>query len=363
MNNVRQFTSKEDIYEQASLWISRIDRGLTEPEKQQLQIWVASSNGHRRILAELAELWDDMSVLTELNTLLSEQVTRPRKHQWAGKFVRQTRYGAAAVMCTVLLLGLVSDWSWLLGQDTNLAQTSRRVATAIGEQRSVKLADGSIVQLNTNSIINIDFSGNIRRIELQKGEAHFAVAHDHYRPFVVVAGNNTVTAIGTAFNMQYTDTSAFELVVTEGKVLVRNKSAQGQLSDATALINPDASNAGQLLVSGEKASIQGQVSKRHNMTTDAMQQDLAWQQGMIVFKGEALEDALKEIGRYTPVTFKIADPALRTKRVAGYFKVGDISGLLFALKNSFNIEHTRTNGMTIELTEMNAAAPPPVHSS
>ncbi len=363
MSNVSQFTSKEDIYEQASLWISRIDRGLTEPEKQQLQTWVAASKGHRRILSELAELWDDMSVLTELNTLLSEQVTRPPMRQRVGRVVRQTRYGAAAaVVCTVLLLGLISDWSWLTGQDTSLAQTSRRVATAIGEQRSVKLGDGSIVQLNTNSIINIDFSGNIRRIELQKGEAHFAVAHDHYRPFVVVAGNNTVTAIGTAFNMQYTDTSAFELVVTEGKVLVRDKSAQGQLSDATALINPDASNSGQLLVSGEKASIQGQVSKRHSMTTDAMQQDLAWQQGMIVFKGEALEDALKEIGRYTPVNFKIADPTLRKKRVAGYFKVGDISGLLFALKNSFNIEHSRTSGMTIELTEMKAATPQAEHT-
>lgn len=354
MNNISQFTSKEDIYDQASLWISRVDRGLTKVEQQELNEWMAASNGHRRILFELAELWDDMSVLNELKNQLPNKLETSSKRQRAGKALQRARYGAAAaVVCTILLLGLVSDWSWLVGQNSSVAQNSRRVATAIGEQRSVKLADGSIVQLNTNSIISIQFSNNIRRITLQKGEAHFAVAHDHYRPFVVEAAENTVTAIGTAFNMQYTDEDSFELVVTEGKVLVREKITDSQASDATALINPDATKSGQLLVSGEKANINGEVGQRHNLSTDAMQQDLAWQQGMIVFKGEPLEDALKEIGRYTPVNFKIADPELRKKRVAGYFKVGDISGLLFALKNSFNIEHSRNTGMTIELTEAN----------
>ena len=85
-----------------------------------------------------------------------------------------------------------------------------------------------------------------------------------------------------------------------------------------------------------------------------MEQDLAWQQGMIVFRGEPLEDVLQEIERYTAVDFEIEGEALKQKRVAGYFKVGDISGLLFALKNSFNIEHKRVDTMTIMLSEPNA---------
>ncbi|AXR05861.1 FecR family protein [Salinimonas sediminis] len=356
MSNVSQFTPKQDIYEQASLWISRVDRGLTHSEIQQLDQWLAASSGHRRILFELASLWDDMSVMNELSGLYplkSAQATLSSGKDHAAKWKRQARYSsAAAVAIVVLFLGFISDWSWLMGTDNTTAQVSRRLATAIGEQRTVKLADGSYVQLNTNSIINIDFSGGVRRIVLQKGEAHFAVAHDHYRPFVVEAGANTVTAIGTAFNMQLTDTDAFELVVTEGKVLVRDTTSAQDASDATALINPDATASGQLLTAGEKANIRGQVDQRQSLTSDAMQQDLAWQQGMIVFKGEPLEDALKEIGRYTPVTFKIADENLKQKRVAGYFKVGDISGLLFALKNSFNIEHKRVSGMTIELKEI-----------
>lgn len=350
MNNVSQFTSKEDIYEQASVWISRIDRGLSAAERQELDAWVETSNGHRRILFELASLWDDMSVLNQLSGLFPLKHSPEFSQQREIKAERRARYSiAAAFMAVAVMLGVMLDWSWLMPTDNSATHVARRVATAIGEQRTVKLDDGTIVQLNTNSIINIDFSGNIRHIELQRGEAHFAVAHDHYRPFVVQAGDNTVTAIGTAFNMQLNDDDEFELVVTEGKVLVRDKTSQIPASDATALIDPDDNIGGQLMVAGEKANVRGAVDARHNMTDDAMQQDLAWQQGMIVFKGEPLSAALKEIGRYTPVTFSIKDDTLKQKRVAGYFKVGDISGLLFALKNSFNIQYKRT-GMTIELS-------------
>ena len=85
------------------------------------------------------------------------------------------------------------------------------------------LADGSKLHLNTNSVVTVDFSSTARNIVLLKGEAHFEVAHDTSRPFSVTAGNNTVTAVGTAFNMQYVDDNAFELVVTDGKVLVKDR--------------------------------------------------------------------------------------------------------------------------------------------
>lgn len=348
MNNISHFTSKDEIYEQASVWISRIDRGLSEDEKTALSHWLNASQGHRRILFELADVWDDMSVLSELQALNSAAPKQPSK-TFRSHLYRSRHAIAASFVIVGLCLTLFGVTPWLSGDSSGQAHAIQRVATAIGEQRDVKLSDGTLVQLNTNSIIQTDFSGNVRRVTLKQGEAHFTVAHDHYRPFIVQAANNTVTAIGTAFNMELTDTDGFELVVTEGKVLVRDLLETEQASDATALINPDIQHDKQLLVSGEKATIKGDISERLQLQPDVMQQDLAWQQGMIVFTGEPLDVALKEIGRYTPVTFKITDEALRDKRVAGYFKVGDISGLLSALKNSFNIMHRRGDGLVIEL--------------
>ncbi|WP_018984620.1 FecR family protein [Salinimonas chungwhensis] len=348
MSNISHFTSKDDIYEQASVWVSRIDRGLSGEEEQAFQDWLNSSQGHRRILFELASLWDDMSVLGKLQEVAPvQQPVLPQKQRLG---LYRYRHGiAASVIVTALCFMLLGLVPWLNSPEPSGTHVAQRVATAIGEQRDIKLADGTLVQLNTNTVVETDFSGAIRRVVLKQGEAHFTVAHDYYRPFIVEAGANTVTAIGTAFNMQLTEQDGFELVVTEGKVLVRELSDATLSSDATALINPDVSADKQLLVSGEKANVKGEISERRRLNADVMQQDLAWQEGMIVFTGEPLEAALKEIGRYTPVTFEIMDENLRGKRVAGYFKVGDISGLLAALRNSFDISHKRAEGLVIQL--------------
>ncbi|MEC7698851.1 MAG: FecR domain-containing protein, partial [Pseudomonadota bacterium] len=193
-----------------------------------------------------------------------------------------------------------------------------------------------------------DFSSKARNIVLLKGEAHFDVAHDKTRPFSVTAGNNTVTAVGTAFNMQYVNDDAFELVVTEGKVLVKDRFKDTGSNDLLFGRKP-ITEEGLLMFAGEKATVEGKVEAKENLSQNDIDDDLAWQQGMIVFKGEPLEAVLLEIGRYTPVRFNISDDKLRKRRVAGYFKVGDIDGLLSALKSSFDVDHERVTENSIQL--------------
>ena len=175
------------------------------------------------------------------------------------------------------------------------------------------------------------------------------MAHDTSRPFSVTAGNNTVTAVGTAFNMQYVNDNAFELVVTDGKVLVKDRFRDSSSAESLFGKKP-VTEEGLLMFAGEKATVQGKVEARENMSKNDIDDDLAWQQGMIVFKGEPLEAVLAEIGRYTPVRFNITDERLRKRRVAGYFKVGDIDGLLAALKSSFNINYEKITDTSIQLS-------------
>ena len=355
MNNIRQFSSKEDIQEQACLWVSRLDRGLKDNELAELDNWLGESNAHRQSLIDAASLWDDMSVLNELSGLFPEATMRKND---AGKNKRQSSHSsrhypktwgiAAAFLVMALAIGAVVQRGWL-DNSAEFASTSEKVETGVGEQKNITLADGSILHLNTNSIVTVDFSPSARSIVLLRGEAHFEVAHDKSRPFSVTAGKNTVTAVGTAFNMQYIDDNAFELVVTDGKVLVKDRFKDA--SSAESLFGKKSvAEEGLLMFAGEKATVQGKVEARENMTQNDIEDDLAWQQGMIVFKGEPLEAVLAEIGRYTSVRFSIADERLRKRRVAGYFKVGDIDGLLAALKSSFNINYEKVTETSIQLS-------------
>ena len=344
MNNIRQFSSKEDIQEQACLWISRLDRGLKSDEKTELDAWLSESNAHRQALLDAASLWDDMSVLNELSGLFPQPTSRQSSKK--GIMSKTAVWGIAATFL-VMAIAVVVQRTWP-NSTPEFAAVMQKVQTGVGEQKNVTLADGSKLHLNTNSVVTVDFSSTTRNIVLLKGEAHFEVAHDKSRPFSVTAGNNTVTAVGTAFNMQYVDDNAFELVVTDGKVLVKDRFKASSSNESLFTKRPVAEE-GLLMFAGEKATVQGKVEARESMSQNDIDDDLAWQQGMIVFKGEPLEAVLAEIGRYTPVRFNISDESLRKRRVAGYFKVGDLDGLLSALKSSFNINYEKVTETSIEL--------------
>jgi len=351
MSNISQFVSKDEIQEQASLWISRLDRGLDNEEKSELVTWIQQSQNHRTALYELAVLWDDLSVLNELSGLFPLKHASKHDSNQVNRRMTQAKWSiAASFLVMAIALGSLVDWSFLAPKPAQTIVTTSHFKTNVGDQKNIKLSDGSLIHLNTDSEINVAYSSKRRFIELVKGEAHFTVAHNKMRPFIVSAGNNTVTAVGTAFNMQFVDDDAFELVVTEGRVMVKafeNHEVAGQ----PLTVKEAGPEEGLLMFSGEKAHIQGQIDQRENMSLNAMEEDLAWQKGMIVFKGEPLEMALKEIGRYTPVEFEIKDEIIKTRRVAGFFKVGDIDGLLHALEQSFGIAAQRTDAQKIILQD------------
>lgn len=349
MSNVTPFESKDAIQEQASLWISRIDRGLTSQEKQELVTWGNLSEQHKASLLELATLWDDLSALNELSGLFPLRTKEPQQRYL---FAEKTRWAVAAslVLCMLFSVSWVMNTMQIQSTDGTSMTYTADAKTSIGQQKPVSLPDGSVIHLNTDSRVAVEYTQSARRISLLKGEAHFDVAHDTSRPFIVEAGNNTVTAVGTAFNVQLMNNNSFELLVTEGKVLVKD------LLDAmtpTISMTPQAQplqGKGVYMTSGEKARFSGEQRGFSTLSLDQVQKDLAWQQGMVVFQGETLTDALKEVSRYTAVTFDIKDDVIKQRRVAGYFKTDDINGLLSALQNSFNIRHQQIGDKHFELT-------------
>lgn len=347
MNNISNFTTKETIQELACLWISRIDRGLSENEKDELSFWVEQSELNREQLFEMASLWDDMSVMHELSGLFPlHGRTKPTPDKDVVWHRHPIAVAASIVLfCSISLAWLLPGQSHDLNQIT-LQQPSRIEATGIGEQRTVSLSDGSVLHLNTNTQLDVSYSAGKRDIHLIQGEAHFEVAHDASRPFVVSAGSNAVTAVGTAFNVEMFSDSDIELLVTEGKVMIQNANLESPKQGIESEQNVDAV----YMISGEKAIFSNAEPKvKMTLSLDQVQRVLSWQQGMLVFEGEPLQKALNEVTRYTDVDFNISDEQLKQVRVAGFFKVGDIDGLLHALNNNFQISHQKISDTEINL--------------
>ena len=213
MSNVHPFESKDMIQEQACLWVSKIDRGLSPQEHEALRQWVSTSAIHATELKLAAEFWDETSVLQELSSLFPLQSNERERYKsyW---------FPAIAVACSVFFVALVLSYLPSTNNEetlstVSLANDNRTFITAVGENESHRLPDGSVVHMNTNSEILIEYTSSIRRLSLLKGEAHFEVAHDTDRPFSVQADEINVTAIGTAFNIELGQPGDIELLVTD----------------------------------------------------------------------------------------------------------------------------------------------------
>ncbi|MBA6250726.1 FecR family protein [Colwellia sp. MB3u-55] len=226
--------------------------------------------------------------------------------------------------------------------------------TSIGQQARFSLSDGSKVKLNTNSLVKVSFSKKMRLLTLIKGEASFDVTKDKSRPFMVRVGKNSFTALGTIFNIEKKSNKDIELVVTEGRVLI-SESYQpiDQLVKQQTRLTTDRL-PGVVIASGEIATIENSAyTANKRMSFEQIQRVLAWQQGMLVFNGQPLDEALTEVSRYTTIKFEIIDSKLTQTKVSGYFKANDIDGLLESLKNNFNVQFEKVNNNIIRLSLSN----------
>ena len=343
MSNVSQFHTKEQIQEQACLWISRMDRGLSPVEKKELAIWCNQNTTHYSTLLEMASYWDDVSVLNELSALFPLEKIKKSSNNFI----------AIALAASVALISLFStnaliDQSFLPFipslHEQALTQT-QTLKTPIGKQNSFTMNDGTHIQLNTNTIVEVAYTSSFRQLTLVQGEARFDVAKDKSRPFTVTSGEKSFTALGTIFNVQKSDYSKMELMVTEGRVLITKANEALEVIKQTLLtVNENTQKSelpGVLVISGEKAIIAKHVNTPvEKVSLDQVQRDLAWQQGMLIFDGEPLSKALIEVSRYTSSNFKILDPKMANMKVSGYFKANDVDGLLASLKSNFNITYS-----------------------
>ena len=339
-NSITPLTQQADIKQQAGEWIVRIDqRELTTEEKTELKQWLTRSAFHRDYFSKLANNWDAMAIMEELATLFPLPEEEPAKTatasagfwSWISWPTARPAFALSAAFCSVLALSLL----WFSSSQPT------RLATAIGESQNYELSDGSVLTLNTNSEVAINYQEGVREINLLRGEAHFDVAKNPDRPFVVYAGDGLVWAVGTAFNVRVNPTGV-DVLVTEGRVKVYADISKQQTLPALIPVanQPDKQQPPQEAVLGAGQTLQ--YSQHINTVTplaqDQVEKKTAWQRGALVFKGETLEQAVSEIARYTHKQLVIIDPEIKTRRVGGHYQTADVEALLTTLAQGFSIE-------------------------
>jgi transmembrane sensor len=207
------------------------------------------------------------------------------------------------------------------------------VETAIGEQRTFVLKDGSLVYVNTDSELVIDVGKHKRSIELLRGEARFDVAKDPSRPFIVTTPQASVRAVGTSFNVQ-TVFKRTAVAVIEGRVELTSKQAPGH--DATPQPHTashsdaerrTASLTRMRLAAGERAAVThtGDIVPR---VGPPLERVLAWTQHRVEFRDEPLATVIAEFNRYSAHPVHIGDRLLARHRISGSFGIRDVNSLL-----------------------------------
>ena len=339
MTNVYSLNNNKDVMlDQASLWIAKIDRRLTELEQAEFRVWLAQDQAHQSLIIDMASMWDKMDSLDRLADLFP---AGDKAEVTSSVFTKKIYWPLALAASVVMMvcIGLFTNTSFnLLWQEE---QQFVRYETAVGESSTIYLPDNTKVLLNTNSILFVQYTDNYRLLDLQRGELHVEVTHDKFRPLSVIANKKVIQAVGTAFNVQVR-LSEVELIVTEGKVIIGQLQAEQAVNQDSLVISPSALAVSQ----GEIATLAIDslgINKVAVINNQAIKQSLSWRDGNLVFNGETLAEAMKEVSRYTTVNFEIADDDLKQIRIAGRFKTGDVQGLIAILNQNFNIKTDRVN--------------------
>ena len=320
-----QTSSEDRIAEDATAWFVRMSSGdIAADDRRAFSAWLERSPAHREAYAQAEALWSELGQIPDPRTRDNQFAVRrhdsvPRQ-SGAGS-TRRNAYRFTALAASLLLVTAVGLWT--SGMFDRLGADH---ATGVGETTQIALADGSLVGLNTDTALTLDFTSACRCVRLIRGEAFFTVASDAERPFQVAAQEGTARAIGTAFNVR-NDGETVIVSVAEGKVRVTGDSV-GAVADGSAVLT-----AGELGAYGRTGEVKTAAVDIEALT--------AWRRGRLVFADRRLRDVVAELDRYRPGTIVFLESAIADERFTGVFDLSDSDGMLDAIETTLGVNVIR----------------------
>ncbi len=290
----------------------------SDQDQQDLEDWLNQHIQHRVSYLRLESGLHRVERLAALGPMKRPITNHTSDSAW---FTKLAKYAAAIL----LLVGL-----GIAGQQMLLRPGVEYISTQIGDRRIITLADGSKVELNTNTKLRISRHGPQREVWLDKGEAYFDIVHSETEPFLVHVGKHLVTDLGTKFSVTY-ESDKTKVALVEGAARI----------DA---VEQGANVPPAYLTPGDVALATDQAISVSRETQSNLAHALAWRRGMLIFNRTTLADAAAQFNRYNPDKLVITDKKIASLTMNGSFPNKDIAGFSAAIRDIFKVHVEQTQG-------------------
>ncbi len=349
----------ESVEDQASFWLVRLSASDCSPEDRfAFEAWKQDNPEHEAMYLRLQRenaLLDRHMTDPQILEMLEEARIDSQPTLWSQ--VRTKKFGmisggfaavaASFVLAFMVLTGTLSSTEQPGTQIAEMAPVLEFYETAIGERSNITLSDSSVLAINTNTRIEVEFTASQRLVRLIKGQAFFEVEKDVERPFVVEAGGKRVVALGTAFDVRFDAENVVEVTLVEGRVQVDDiVDDTGDVLISPVLPAPSQSielNPGERLVARLDADAE-------IVATDTIE-ETSWRKGQLVFRQRALKSVIEEMDRYSTQNLILSDDErVQELMVSGVFNSGGrASSFVNALEamHPLRAERTGPNELTL----------------
>lgn len=315
----------EAIEARAAAWLAQRDDGFTPEQAREFAAWRQADPRHAAAVARLEAAWTLLQGLRDHAAELAPAAAASRAATFPRWGWLPVGVGAAALLALSATF-VAYHARTPLAEPAVAAAAGQIYATAAGGYERETLADGSVVELNAQTEVEVTYTPAERRVRLVRGEAHFTVAKNRHRPFWVEARGVAVRAVGTAFNVRL-DPSRVDVLVTEGRVRVNQSAGQAGVTRTV----PE-------LGAGEHASFSNAGIAIEKVSAEAMREALAWRSGpRLEFSGTPLAEVVRQFNQHNRVQLELGDAALGNEPVGGSFQASNVEAFVQLLTSERDI--------------------------
>lgn len=292
---------------------------LSETDKLTVEQWIAESQEHQSIANEMAHIYIGIDALyvrqhTDSNKAYQHLERKLHKNTFKQYLIRLERIAA------ILLIPVLMICAWQFYQGSMRKSSMLSFTANPGMTAQVKLPDGSVVMLNSNSTLSYpaEFDGKQREVKLL-GEAYFEVSKDPKHPFIVnTPYQASIKVYGTKFNVEaYAKDSMLTASLKEGSIALSYLGKDGKMKE-------------QMLLPGQSVSY-----RDHELPTlmadDIVDINTAWTQGKIIFRNTPLKEVIHELEKTYNVRFLVRNPKVYANRFTGTLDGQHLDRILYVL--------------------------------
>jgi transmembrane sensor len=330
MNSIQDdLVPSDELRVEAAAWIARLRDEQRGPGLEaEFDAWLEKSAEHRRAFKRMTQVWERagnirMRARTEVADVHKER--RSRFIPWG-----------ATLAATLVLVAITAVYYW----------RDNAFATGVGQRQVRVLRDGTRVVLNTDTRIEVNYDEHVRRVRLIRGEAWFDVSKRPTWPFLVSVGDQEIRALGTSFIVRHDNDQDLSVTLVEGRISVAPVAGSGEAPPQVP----------QVLVPGQRL-----VISRHRapaVDRPELNRVTAWERGRVEFDDTPLEEATKEMNRYTTTRVIVPDTEVAQLRIGGVFRAGDSDEFVKIVTAAFALRAERQGG-DIVLSRPVTTAPRP----